>query len=202
MTLEVYIYVWAWRKLWRKYLWGLEKWFWRYFLGKKILGDISVEYFWKESEGISGEIFVGYFEEYFWREYRPLYFICWYQLANKHFEMKFEIHFEFRGSLRNFQNLKFWDATVILQVETIGYPTENRVVVRKRTPYNILHGRLNWVPLRDRIVLWAGLRTLETVLRMAHQAGRLPAVRVDPATVLVDHTAILDGPSTPVKCPT
>jgi hypothetical protein len=27
-------------------------------------------------------------------------------------------------------------------------------------------------------------------------------VRVDPATVLEDHTAILDRPSTPVKCPT
>jgi hypothetical protein len=27
-------------------------------------------------------------------------------------------------------------------------------------------------------------------------------VRVDLATVLEDHTAILDGPSMPVKCPT
>ena len=26
--------------------------------------------------------------------------------------MKFEIHFEFRASLRNFQYLNFWDATV------------------------------------------------------------------------------------------
>ena len=26
--------------------------------------------------------------------------------------MKFEIHFEFRASLRKFQNLNFWDATV------------------------------------------------------------------------------------------
>jgi hypothetical protein len=25
--------------------------------------------------------------------------------------MKFEIHFEFRASLRNFQDLNFWDAT-------------------------------------------------------------------------------------------
>jgi hypothetical protein len=25
--------------------------------------------------------------------------------------MKFEIHFEFRASLRKFQNLNFWDAT-------------------------------------------------------------------------------------------
>jgi hypothetical protein len=51
-------------------------------------------------------------------------------------------------------------------------------------------------------VLLADLSTLETVLRTAHQAGRLPAVRVDPVTMLVDHTAILDRPSTSVKCPT
>ena len=55
------------------------------FLRRKIFGDISVEYlgtiseknlrvitgkyygqyFWKEFEGITGEIFVGYFEEHF-----------------------------------------------------------------------------------------------------------------------------------------
>jgi hypothetical protein len=35
---------------------------------------------------------------------------------------------------------------------------------------------------------------------MAHQAGRLPAVRVNPATVLEDNTTILDRPSVPVKC--
>jgi hypothetical protein len=27
--------------------------------------------------------------------------------------MKFEIHFEFRASLRKFQDLNFWDATVL-----------------------------------------------------------------------------------------
>jgi hypothetical protein len=26
--------------------------------------------------------------------------------------MKFEVHFEFRASLRNFQDLNFWDATL------------------------------------------------------------------------------------------
>jgi hypothetical protein len=81
------------------------------FLRKKILGDILVEYLGnisgKNLRVITGEIFVGGF----WREYRPLYFICSYQLANKHFEMKFEIHFEFRASLRKFQDLNFWDAT-------------------------------------------------------------------------------------------
>jgi hypothetical protein len=28
--------------------------------------------------------------------------------------MKFEIHFEFRASLRKFQDLNFWDATHVL----------------------------------------------------------------------------------------
>jgi hypothetical protein len=73
----------------------------------KYLGGISG----KNLRGITGETFVGYFEEDFGEKYRPLYFICRYQLANKHFEMKFEIHFEFRASLRKFQDLNFWDAT-------------------------------------------------------------------------------------------
>jgi hypothetical protein len=30
---------------------------------------------------------------------------------NKHFKTKFKIHFEFRASLRKFQDLNFWDAT-------------------------------------------------------------------------------------------
>jgi hypothetical protein len=49
-------------------------------------------------------------------------------------------------------------------------------------------------------MLRADLRTLETILRTVHQACRLPAVRVCPATVLEDNTVILDGPSAPVEC--
>jgi hypothetical protein len=30
--------------------------------------------------------------------------------------MKFEVHFEFRASLRKFQDLNFWDATVSREV--------------------------------------------------------------------------------------
>jgi hypothetical protein len=95
---------------------------------RRYIGGIFGQYFWKEIKGgllgkylssISGknlrgitrETFVGYFEEDFGEKYRPLYFICRYQLANKNFEMKFEIHFEFRASLRKFQDLNFWDAT-------------------------------------------------------------------------------------------
>jgi hypothetical protein len=85
MTPEAYIYVWAWGKLWRKYLWGLEKWFWRYFSRGKYLEiyrwniwAVFLERTWRGSlgkylgsisgnnlRGITGEIFVGYFEEDF-----------------------------------------------------------------------------------------------------------------------------------------
>jgi hypothetical protein len=34
---------------------------------KGITGKISGQYFWKEFEGVTGETFVGYFEEDFWR---------------------------------------------------------------------------------------------------------------------------------------
>jgi hypothetical protein len=49
-------------------------------------------------------------------------------------------------------------------------------------------------------MLRADLRTPETILRMAHQESRLPVVRVFPTTMMVDHTAILDGPSVSVMC--
>jgi hypothetical protein len=50
-------------------------------------------------------------------------------------------------------------------------------------------------------MLWADLCTPETILRTAHQVSNLPAVRVYPATMLVDHTMILDSPSVSVKGP-
>jgi hypothetical protein len=85
-----------------------------------ITGEISGQYFWKEFEGDHWGNICRIFWGGFWREYRPLYFICWYQLANKHFEMKFEIHFEFRASLRNFQDLNFWDATNLPHLKGIS----------------------------------------------------------------------------------
>jgi hypothetical protein len=35
--------------------------------------------------------------------------------------MKFEIHFEFRASLRKFQDLNFWDATMSMQLLLTSY---------------------------------------------------------------------------------
>jgi hypothetical protein len=49
-------------------------------------------------------------------------------------------------------------------------------------------------------MLRADLRTPETVLRTAHQTSHLPAVRVNPTTVLEDNTALLDGPSVSIEC--
>jgi hypothetical protein len=43
--------------------------------------------------------------------------------------MKFEIHFEFRASLRKFQNLNFWDATRVLLV---GYKKSLILDIRRR----------------------------------------------------------------------
>jgi hypothetical protein len=37
--------------------------------------------------------------------------------------MKLEIHFEFRVSLRKFQDLNFWDATTVERVDGAGAPT-------------------------------------------------------------------------------
>jgi hypothetical protein len=36
--------------------------------------------------------------------------------------MKFEIHFEFRASLRKFQDLNFWDATLVHRTLSGGTP--------------------------------------------------------------------------------
>jgi hypothetical protein len=128
------------RKVMKKIFIETWKMILKVFLKRKILGDISVEYldsisgqnlkgvtweisgryFWKEIEGDHWGNICRIFWGGFWIEYRPLYFICWYQLANKHFEMKFEIHFEFRASLRKFQDLIFWDATNLPHLKGIS----------------------------------------------------------------------------------
>jgi hypothetical protein len=43
--------------------------------------------------------------------------------------MKFEIHFEFRASLRKFQNLNFWDATDVLKT---GHEGDEVTKITKR----------------------------------------------------------------------
>jgi hypothetical protein len=131
MTPEAYIYVWAWGKLWRKYLWGLEKWFWRYFsagkylkiyrwniwtifldrtwrgLLEKYLGGISG----KKLRVITGEIFVGYFEEDFGENINHYILFADINSQTNILKWNLKIHFELRASLRKFQDLNFWDAT-------------------------------------------------------------------------------------------
>jgi hypothetical protein len=42
---------------------------------------------------------------------------------------------------------------VVLQVEVVSYPTEQRAILRKCTSCSILHGCLASIPLSDRIML-------------------------------------------------
>jgi hypothetical protein len=59
---------------WR-YIGGLfGQYFWKEFEG--IIGEISGQYFWKEFEGDHWGNICRIFGGGFWREYRPLYFIC------------------------------------------------------------------------------------------------------------------------------
>jgi hypothetical protein len=64
------------RKVIKKIFVGTSKMIQKVFLRRKIFGGILVEYLGnisgKNLRGITGEIFVGGF----WREYRPLHFIC------------------------------------------------------------------------------------------------------------------------------
>jgi hypothetical protein len=42
---------------------------------------------------------------------------------------------------------------VVLQVETVNHPTEQRTVLQKCTSCSILHGCLGSIPLSDRIMI-------------------------------------------------
>jgi hypothetical protein len=123
MTPEAYVYVWAWGRLWRKYLWGLQKWFGRYFWGRKYLENywwniwtIFLERTWRGSlgkylgsisrknlKGVTEKIFVGYFEEDF-RENIDHY-ILFADVNSQTNILKWNL------KLRKFQDLNFWDAT-------------------------------------------------------------------------------------------
>jgi hypothetical protein len=68
-------------------------------------------------------------------------------------------------------------------------------------PCSILHGYLDSVPLRDRIVLLLGICTSKVIIWTVHQAGSLPLLRVCPTTVLVNYTTVLDRPGVSVEGP-
>lgn len=61
--------------------------------------------------GVSGEIFVGYFEENFGGKIDHYIFCVEINSQTIILKRNFKIHFEFRASLRNFQDLNFWGAT-------------------------------------------------------------------------------------------
>jgi hypothetical protein len=66
--------------------------------------------------------------------------------------MKFEIHFEFRASLRKFQDLNFWDATALLENRLLtcarpvlsGLPAYPQVAMRIRLGYLAGTGRVRF----------------------------------------------------------
>jgi hypothetical protein len=78
----------------------------------RIIGGIFGQYFWKESEGITGEIFVGYFEEDFGDNID--HYILFVEINSQTNILKWNLrfHFEFTASLRKFQNLNFQGATL------------------------------------------------------------------------------------------
>jgi hypothetical protein len=106
------------------------------FLRKKILGDISVEYLGsisgknlrgtlgkylgsisgKNLRGITRETFVGYFEEDFGKNIDHYILFVDINSQTNIFRQDFQIHFEFRMSLRKFQSLNFQGATRTKQV--------------------------------------------------------------------------------------
>ena len=67
---------------------------------------------------------------------------------------------------------------VVLQVEAVTYPVEQRAVLQKCTSCSILHGCLGSIPLSDRIVLYEGLCTLEIIIQTAQQESSLPLIRI------------------------
>jgi hypothetical protein len=72
----------------------------------KYLGSISG----MNLRGITWEIFVVYFEEDFGENIDHYILFVDINSQTNIFEMKFEIHFEFRTSLRKFKDLNFLDA--------------------------------------------------------------------------------------------
>jgi hypothetical protein len=74
---------------------------------RKYLGSISG----KNLRGITGEIFVGYFEEDFGENIDNYNLFVDINSQTNILKRNLKIHFEFRTSLRKFQDLNFWDAT-------------------------------------------------------------------------------------------
>jgi hypothetical protein len=54
--------------------------------------------------------------------------------------MKFEIHFEFRASLRKFQDLNFWDATINEQIHKNAQATTVLLASLCRDEYHKVSG--------------------------------------------------------------
>jgi hypothetical protein len=108
------------RKIMNKIFVGTSKMILKVFLRRNILRELSVEYLGRISgknlRGITGEIFVGYFEEDFGKNIDHYILFVDINSQTNIFRQDFQIHFEFRMSLRKFQSLNFQGATRTKQV--------------------------------------------------------------------------------------
>jgi hypothetical protein len=99
------------RKSMKKIFVGTLNMILKVFLRRKTFGELSVEYLGsisgKNLKGITGKIFVGYFEEDFGENIDHYILFVEINSQTNIFETKFKIHFEFRASLRKFQDLNF-----------------------------------------------------------------------------------------------
>jgi hypothetical protein len=104
------------RKIMERIFVGTLKMILKVFLRRKIFGELSVEYLGsisgKNLKGTTREISVGYFEEDFGENIDHYILFVEINSQTNIFETKFKIHFEFRASLRKFQDLNFWGATL------------------------------------------------------------------------------------------
>ena len=103
---------------------GTSKMIRKVFLRKKILGELSVEYLGSTSgknlRGITGEISIGYFKEDFGENIDHYILFVDINLQTNILKQNLKFHFEFRGSLRKFQDLNFWDATNLPHLKGIS----------------------------------------------------------------------------------
>jgi hypothetical protein len=72
--------------------------------------------------------------------------------------MKFEIHFEFRASLRKFQDLNFWDATTVHPAPAIVPTTRARLATVSRDLSRVQPRAQQGAPPRPTSASGEGLR--------------------------------------------
>jgi hypothetical protein len=84
----------------------------------------------------------------FWREYRPQYFLCWDQLANKHFETKFKSSFWIQSEFEKFSRFEFSGCYISIQT-WFAFLFESLVRKNLEVKRSQLRAILGWVTNRE-----------------------------------------------------